>query len=140
MFNIGDFTGRTICSLPRLHIWSARRLLTLSLLRTLFIPLFLMCNVQWASSSSSGGGPIISSDALFMLIVLLFGATNGYVSSMCMMAAPSLTHNPRLQGRGEDVDVAATVASFSLVGGLAVGSMVSFAVRATVCNCNPFTE
>ncbi|KAH9894388.1 nucleoside transporter-domain-containing protein [Cubamyces lactineus] len=138
MFNIGDFVGRSICSLPSLHVWSARRLLTLSLLRTLFIPLFLMCNVQWASKSS--GGPIISSDIVFMTIVLLFGLTNGYVSSMCMMAAPSLTHNPRLKGRAEDVDVAATVASFFLVGGLAVGSVVSFGVRAIVCECNPFTE
>lgn len=139
MFNVGDFAGRTICSFPRLHVWSAHRLLTLSLLRTLFIPLFLMCNVQWGSSSSSAG-PVISSDVMFMLIVLFFGLSNGYVSSMCMMAAPSITHNPRLKGRTEDVDVAATVASFCLVGGLAVGSMLSFAVRATVCDCNPFRE
>ena len=60
-----------------------------------------------------------------MLILLLFGATNGYVSSMCMMAAPSLTHNLRLKGRAEDVDVAATVASFCLVGGLAICVTVS---------------
>ncbi|CDO74637.1 hypothetical protein BN946_scf184325.g24 [Trametes cinnabarina] len=139
MFNIGDFVGRSICSLPSLHVWSARRLLTLSLLRTLFIPLFLMCNVQWASPSSIAG-PIISSDIFFMMIVLFFGLTNGYVSSMCMMAAPSLTHNPRLKGRAEDVDVAATVASFCLVGGLAMGSILSFGVRAIVCDCNPFTE
>ena len=43
-------------------------------------------------------------------------------------------------GRLEDVDVAATVASFCLVGGLAVGSFGSFGVRAAVCNCNPFTQ
>ncbi|EIW61775.1 uncharacterized protein TRAVEDRAFT_143867 [Trametes versicolor FP-101664 SS1] len=138
MFNIGDFTGRSICSLPRLHVWSARRLLSLSLLRTLFIPVFLMCNVQWASVSSSSHGPLINSDFLFMLIVLLFGVSNGYVSSMCMMAAPSLAHNPRLKGRAEDVDVAATVASFCLVTGLALGAMLSFGVRAVVCDCNPF--
>ncbi|KAI0637927.1 nucleoside transporter-domain-containing protein [Trametes polyzona] len=136
MFNLGDFFGRAICSLPRLHVWFARRLLSLSLLRTLFIPLFLMCNVQWATASPSGA--IISSDVLFMLIVLLFGLSNGYVSSMCMMAAPSLAHNPRLKGRAEDVDVAATVASFCLVGGLAIGAMFSFGVRAIVCQCNPF--
>ncbi|KAI0751483.1 nucleoside transporter-domain-containing protein [Daedaleopsis nitida] len=138
MFNIGDFGGRMLCSLPNVHVWSARRLLSLSLLRTLFIPLFLMCNVQWASSASSARGPVFG-DVLFMLLMLSFGLTNGYVSSMCMMAAPSLTHNPRLKGRGEDVDVAATVASFCLVGGLALGSILSFAVQATVCDCNPFT-
>lgn len=55
-----------------------------------------------------------------------------------MMSAPSVEHNPRLKGRVEDVDVAATVASFCLVGGLAVGSFASFGVRAAVCDCNPF--
>ena len=144
MFNVGDFAGRALCSLPRLHVWAARRLLALSLLRTLFIPLFLMCNVQWGAASGGGGGggsaPAIGSDALFMLLMLLFGASNGYVSSMCMMAAPSVAHNPRLGGRAEDVDVAATVASFCLVGGLALGSVLSFAVRATVCDCNPFVS
>lgn len=73
-----------------------------------------------------------------MLILLTFGLSNGYVSSLCMMAAPSVEHNPHLKGRVEDVDVAATVASFCLVGGLAVGSFASFAVRAAVCGCNPF--
>ena len=98
-----------------------------------------MCNIQWGSSESTRG-PIISSDVLFMLLMMCFGLTNGYVSSMCMMAAPSLEHNPRLDGRTEDVDVAATVASFFLVGGLAVGSILSFAVRAMVCDCNPFVQ
>ncbi len=73
-----------------------------------------------------------------MLILLAFGLSNGYVSSLCMMSAPSVEHNPRLKGRIEDVDVAATVASFCLVGGLAIGGFASFGVRAAVCNCNPF--
>lgn len=75
-----------------------------------------------------------------MTILLAFGATNGYLSSLCMMSAPSLEHNPKLQGRREDVDIAATVATFCLVGGLAMGSIASFAVRAAVCNCNPFVS
>ncbi len=54
------------------------------------------------------------------------------------MSPPSVEHNPRLKGRVQDVEVAATVASFCLVGGLAVGSFASFAVRAAVCDCNPF--
>ncbi|KZT12879.1 uncharacterized protein LAESUDRAFT_640138 [Laetiporus sulphureus 93-53] len=136
VYNVGDLLGRFLCSLPRLLVWSARRLLTFALARTLFIPLFLICNIQWSSPAAIR--PIITSDVLFMLILLLFGLSNGYVSSMCMMAAPSVTHNPRLRGRTEDVDVAATVASFCLVGGLTLGSFASFAVRAMVCDCNPF--
>jgi len=139
VFNVGDFGGRYACSFPRLRTWSARRLLTLSVARTLFVPLFLMCNIQ-VSSLSPRSSPIISSDFLFMLILLAFGLSNGYVCSSCMMAAPSLENNPSLKGQKDDVDVAATVASFCLVGGLALGSAASFAVRATVCGCNPFIQ
>ncbi|KAJ7755653.1 nucleoside transporter-domain-containing protein [Mycena maculata] len=138
VFNVGDFMGRYVCSFPRLIIWSAKRLLILSLARTLFVPIFLMCNLQ--RPSTIGLSPIVNSDIIFMLILFLFGMSNGYVSSLCMMSAPSLEHNPRLQGRRKDVDVAATVASFCLVGGLVLGSACSFAVRAAVCECNPFTE
>lgn len=55
-----------------------------------------------------------------------------------MMSAASLEHNPKLKGRKEDVDVAATVATFCLIGGITLGSFASFAVRAAVCECNPF--
>ena len=75
-----------------------------------------------------------------MLILLAFGVSNGYVSSLCMMSAPSLEHNSRLRGRKDDVDVAATVANFFLAGGLTLGSVASFAVRAAMCGCNPLKE
>jgi len=137
VFGAGDFIGRYLCSFPKLLIWSAYRILTLSLARTIFVVLFLMCNVSGPSTANAA--PIISSDFLFMLILLAFGISNGYVSSLCMMAAPSLEHNPRLRGKREDVDIAATVAQAFLVGGLVVGSIASFAVRSMVCSCNPFT-
>jgi len=60
------------------------------------------------------------------------------VSTLCQMAAPSLEHNPRLKGRREDVDLAAPLAGFCVVGGLVAGSILSFTVRAIVCGCNPF--
>lgn len=138
VFNIGDFLGRYLCSIPRLLIWSARRLLSLSLARTLFIPVFLMCNIQRGPSTGTSG--FISSDILYMLILLVFGITNGYLSSLFMMSAPSVEHNPYLRGRVEDVDVAATVASFFLIGGLVIGSFASFGVRAAICDCNPFRD
>ncbi|EJD00821.1 uncharacterized protein FOMMEDRAFT_125285 [Fomitiporia mediterranea MF3/22] len=147
LFNVGDLTGRYLCAVPRLLTWSSRRLLVLSLARTLFIPLFLLCNVQRPSPSSSPSSSTLpssalslGSDAFFFLILLLFGLSNGYVSSMCMIAAPNVQHNKKLGGRKGDVDVAATLASFVLVGGLVVGSACSFLVRWRVCGCNPFVE
>jgi len=139
VFNTGDFLGRYACAFPRLRIWSDRRLLTLSLARTLFIPLFLLCNVN-GSSSLPHTTPIINSDFLFMLIVASLGVSGGYVSSSIVIASASLDHNPKLKGRSEDVSAAATVSQFCLIGGLAIGSVASFAVRAAVCGCNPFVE
>lgn len=137
VFNVGDWLGRYLCGFPRLLIWSARRQLALSLARTLFIPVFLACNIH-RSSSSPSALPIVNSDTLFMALLLAFGLTNGYVSSLCQMSAPSLEHNPRLKGRKEDVDLAAPIMSFCVVGGLVIGSILSFIVRAVVCSCNPF--
>ena len=137
VFGVGDWFGRYLCSIPRLLIWRPKKLLVLSLTRTLFIPLFLACNLQRDASSPSAP-PLISSDVLYMLLLFAFGLSNGYVSSMCLMSAPSLEHNPRLMGRKEDVDLAGPIASFCIVGGLVTGSIMSFIVRAIVCACNPF--
>ena len=63
-----------------------------------------------------------------MVILGLFELSNGCVPSLCLMSASSLEHNPRLKGRAEDIDVAATVASFYLVGGSA-RSIFSFGVE-----------
>ena len=138
VFNVGDFLGRLVCSWPPLIIWSGRRLVVLSLLRTLFIPAFLLCNVQ-SPLSTDVRHPVISSDWMFMFILFSLGWSNGYVSTLGMIASASVEHNPRLKGRREDVDVAANVASFCLVGGLTIGSLISFAVRGVLCQCNPFS-
>src|SRR6266404_2954185 len=72
VFNVGDWFGRYLCSIPRLLIWSARRLLFLALARTLFIPLFLACNLHHDSSSPSTP-PLINSDVLYMLLLFALG-------------------------------------------------------------------
>lgn len=136
VFSFGDFLGRYMCSFPRLIIWSARRVLALTLLRILFIPAFLLCNVELSLHVT----PFISSDLVYMLLLCALGVSNGYVSTLCMLGAPSLEHNSRLKGRQEDVDVASTVAAFCLIVGLAVGGFASFGVRAIICNCDPFTS
>ncbi|KAG9034324.1 hypothetical protein FRB95_013360 [Tulasnella sp. JGI-2019a] len=136
-FNIGDYLGRAICSFPHLIVWSRKRLLGLSLARTIFIPIFLACNIQRTSLPTIPAvAPLVNSDAGYLFILLLFGISNGYVATSGIMAASSTLHNPRL--RAEDADTAATVAQFFLVSGLTLGSVASFGVRASICDCNPF--
>jgi len=135
LFNVGDYCGRTLCSFPRFVIWDRRKLLSLSVARTIFIPLFLACNIQ-TNGSPPTDAPLINSDVIYLSILLMFGMSNGYVATTCMMAASSIVNNDRL--RREEADTAATVAQLFLISGLALGSLTSFGVRALVCNCNPF--
>ena len=137
VFNVGDWVGRYLCSFARLQVWAASQLVTLSLLRVLFIPLFLACNVVPPTSLPSSSPllasmtkPTIASDAAYLLLLLLFGISNGHLGLSCMMAAPSLEHNRRL--RREEVDSAAVVASFCLTAGLLLGGAGSFLVGASV--------
>ncbi|KAL0250237.1 hypothetical protein I308_102410 [Cryptococcus tetragattii IND107] len=128
IFNIGDYIGRTyLASYSAHHLTSPRRILFLSLGRTLFIPVFFACNV---TPREIGNTPFISSDILYFLIILLFSTTNGYLGSLCMVVSSSPDLNPRI--KADERDVAATLASFCLVAGLAAGSLASFAVGAAV--------
>ena len=140
VFNVGDYIGRSICAYPAVRMWGRRQLGIYSIARLLLIPLLLMCNVRAPGGELIGiggrtGAPLINSDLAFFALVALLGITNGHCCSLCMMAASSTEHNGRI--RTEQVDTAAAVAQFSLVGGLVTGSVASFAVRRVVCACNP---
>lgn len=67
-----------------------------------------------------------------MMLLLAMGYTNGYVSSLALLAASSLEHNPRLEGRREDVDVAATLGLACLNVGLASGALSSFGIQTMI--------
>lgn len=103
----------------------------MALLRTIFIPLFLLCNVERLATTTPIS-PIISSDILFMTILLTMGYTNGVVSTLALLAVSSLENNPRLEGRSEDVDVAATLGAAFVNVGLASGALSSFGVQTMI--------
>jgi equilibrative nucleoside transporter 1/2/3 len=68
-----------------------------------------------------------------MSIMFFFSLSNGYISTLLMLSAivdPSLDVT--------EIPIAATLLAFYLTGGLAMGSTVSFPVRAYICQCNPF--
>ena len=114
VWNSGDLLGRLLSAIPALRITHKPRLvLGLCVARILFIPLYLLCN-------RNGQGARINSDFFYLVIVQLgFGVTSGFVGTICMM------------GGIEYVDVeerpaAGAFMTLMLVGGLAVGSFLSF--------------
>lgn len=115
-WNVGDLGGRMAVAIPRLSLahrpWLAY---ILALARVGFIPLYLFCNIN-------GQGAVVQSDFFYLFIVqLLFGATNGYLGSSCMMGASHWVS-------ADEREAAGGFMSMMLVGGLAAGSLLSFLV------------
>ncbi|KAL3460478.1 nucleoside transporter-domain-containing protein [Aspergillus heterothallicus] len=118
-WNAGDLLARMLVLNPRYSLahrpWA---LLVLSVARAGFMPLYQLCNI-------GGRGAIVESDLFYLFIVqLLFGATNGYLSSCCMMGASYWVS-------AEEREPAGGFMSLMLVGGLAAGSLLSFLASGT---------
>ncbi|KAF2751151.1 nucleoside transporter family [Sporormia fimetaria CBS 119925] len=113
-WNVGDLIGRVIPAVPKFSLTSRPRLLfLLSFLRLFFIPLYLLCNI-------GGTGAAIRSDVFYLFVVqLLFGMSNGYLGSNCMMGFVEYVD-------ADEREAAGGFMSLALVGGLTVGSFLSF--------------
>lgn len=113
LWNVGDLCGRLITLLPFTMRQRPRVLFVLAILRGGFIPLYLLCNIQ-------GKGAVISSDAFYLFVVQFgFGASNGWLSSLCMMAPGDYVEEGEREAAGGFMAV-------NLVAGLMVGSLLSF--------------
>ncbi|BGP61543.1 hypothetical protein NBRC10512_006748 [Rhodotorula toruloides] len=129
VFAAGDWLGRVMPQWEKLAWTNWKILMGISVARLIFVPLFLMCN----QTAGGAGRAIIRSDVAFFLIMFAFAVSNGYISTLIMLASvvePSLEQ--------EEIEVAATCLAFYLTAGLSAGSFLSFAVRAATCRCNPF--
>jgi solute carrier family 29 (equilibrative nucleoside transporter), member 1/2/3 len=115
-WNSGDLLGRLLPAIPALSLSHRPRLLFfLSLARIIWIPLYFLCNIK-------GNGAAISSDFFYLVFVqLLFGITNGYIGSQCMIAFAEWVDV-------EERPAAGGFMSLCLVAGLSVGSLLSFIV------------
>ena len=116
LWNTGDLTGRLFAAFPLLRITSKPRLiLLLACLRVVFIPAYYLFNVD-------GNGGVVPSDVAYWVFQVLYGLTNGLLGTNCMMGAVEYV----------DVDEREATGAFMtlmLVGGLSVGSLLSFSVR-----------
>jgi len=113
-WNTGDLLGRLIPGIPSLTLTARPRLLfTLAVARFSFIPLYLLCNI-------GGKGAVINSDFFYLFVVqLLFGISNGYIGSNCMMGFVEWVDPVEREAAGGFM-------SLCLVAGLTAGSFLSF--------------
>jgi solute carrier family 29 (equilibrative nucleoside transporter), member 1/2/3 len=117
VFNAADLGGRCLSGVQ--YSWLQLRkgaLPVFTVARLAFIPLLLLCRVD-----GSRLGTLLHNDAWPIMLVLLFGLSNGYLSSKCMMAGPACAP-PALK------ETAGTVMVLFLSLGLLLGSLLSFLV------------
>ena len=112
MFNLGDTCARFINGFEFARS-PGRFLLPYSVVRFVFIPLFIICVHP----------KVIHGRALPYIFMLLTGLTNGYTSSLCMMYVPSM---PTLANW--ERATAGAAMSLSLLSGCSVGSMLGLLV------------
>ncbi|GKZ24137.1 hypothetical protein AbraCBS73388_010929 [Aspergillus brasiliensis] len=115
-WNAGDLMGRMLVLFPRLSLVHRPFVLFLfSIARAAFIPLYLLCNIR-------GRGAVVKSDFFYLFVVqLLFGISNGYLGSNCMMGAGQWVSPDEREPAGGFMGL-------MLVGGLTAGSLMSFLV------------
>ncbi|KAF0555357.1 Solute carrier family 29 equilibrative nucleoside transporter, member 1/2/3 [Gigaspora margarita] len=131
IFNIFDWIGRSLPGFKSLVITSKYYLLIFSLFQTTFIILFLFSNVDVGMYGKRIVPLLITNDWIYFLMLSLFGFTNGYLASLCMVAGPQVF--------GVVKDLAGNLLNFFMIFGLVCGSLLSFPLRALSCGCNPFT-
>ena len=119
-WNIGDLVGRLATLSPHISLthWPLA-LFCIAMARLMFIPLYFLCNV-------GGRGAVVSSDVFYLFVVQgLFGLTNGYLGSECMMGAGEWV-------KEEEREAAGGFMGLCLVAGLTVGSLLSFLLGSKV--------
>jgi equilibrative nucleoside transporter 1/2/3 len=117
-FNLFDFLGRIAAGAVHVKADGGRCVPLWSILRIVFVPLFLLCHFK-------DNTPFFKSDAFPITIMAVFAFTNGLVGSLCMMYGP-------LRVASESSGTAAQIMAFSLTSGLAIGSCLSFALVAVM--------
>ncbi|XP_067241688.1 equilibrative nucleoside transporter 1a [Chanodichthys erythropterus] len=121
LFNMMDWAGR---SLTAVCMWPGKDSIWLPVLviaRVVFIPLFVLCNVQPRNHL-----PVLfSHDAWYIIFMILFSFSNGYLASLCMCFGPKKVSQ-------HEAETAGAIMAFFLSLGLALGAALSFGFRAMI--------
>lgn len=113
-FNTSDMLGKILAAIP--YAWSRRQLTLMSSLRTLLIPLLLMC-------CAPRERPVISGEAMSFFFTAALGLSNGVAGSLPMMLAPSKVPASLKETAGNMMTLSYTI-------GLTLGSMLGYMFEA----------
>lgn len=121
IWNLGDLLARILCgwSNSYLLIRNPKVLIIYSLARLIFIPLFLTCNIHPYSASGKSSA-IINSDLWYIFLQLLFGLSNGQLSTSCFMIVGDYCDDD------DEKEAAGGFTTIFLSSGLAFGSVLSY--------------
>uniref|UniRef100_A0A8C2T8Y5 Solute carrier family 29 member 3 n=1 Tax=Coturnix japonica TaxID=93934 RepID=A0A8C2T8Y5_COTJA len=118
LYNFADWCGRQITAWIQVPGPNSRLLHTLVLLRTIFLPLFILCNYQPRAHIRT---VLFNRDIYPVAFTTLLGLSNGYLGTLALVYGPKIV--PK-----ELAEAAGVVMSFYLVLGLALGSACSVLV------------
>jgi len=122
LFNCGDYLGRTLASwvrLPGQGRTGQNLTLLASLLRTGFIPLFMLCN---AAPGRRVLPVVFGTDADYIALMVTFSLSNGYLGNLVMMLGPQVS-----EVREEQESIASLLVAV-LVVGIGAGSFLSYPI------------
>ncbi|KAI5611549.1 equilibrative nucleoside transporter 1 [Silurus asotus] len=121
MFNLMDWAGR---SLTAKCTWPGKDSIILPclvLVRVIFIPLFMLCNVFPRQKL-----PVVfAHDAWYIVFMIVFSFSNGYLASLCMCFGPKKVAQ-------HEAETAGSIMVFFLSLGLSLGAALSFGFRALI--------
>lgn len=113
-FNTSEMIGKILAAIP--YGWSRRQLTLMSGLRTLLIPLLLLC-------CTPRERPVISGEAMSFFFTAALGVSNGMSGSLPMMLAPSKVPSSLRETAGNMMTLSYNV-------GLILGSMLAYMFEA----------
>nr|XP_033799474.1 equilibrative nucleoside transporter 3 isoform X3 [Geotrypetes seraphini]XP_033799475.1 equilibrative nucleoside transporter 3 isoform X3 [Geotrypetes seraphini] len=115
VYNFADLCGRQITAWIQIPGPKSKTLPTLVLLRSLFIPLFILCNFQPRTHFDR---MLFLNDAYPIVFISLLGLSNGYLGALSMIYGPKVVSRDLAEASG-------VMMSFFLNLGLALGSAFS---------------
>lgn len=117
LFNSGNICGVVVSGVSPCFRVGGRALHVCNILRTIFIPLFMLCNYQPRVYL-----PVVfQSDVFPIIFVSVFGFTSGYIQTLCMVHGPQVVEDKYKEIAGVMMQVFLTL-------GMPIGAVFSYVI------------